>query len=513
MKAIKDYLGDQVTRVELCVVSNSKIAKAACSWLFSRVYFLERKNNMKKQLYWFGFLIFLILGLMVGVTKPFQLEPQGHSILMMLVFTLGLWILKPLGIPFSITSALFMASMLAIGLPSNIVFSGFTGPAVWVLIPALFFGFVLAKTGLGKRIALLGMKYTKLSYGGLLFMWVIIGVVLSTLTPSITVRVVIIIPIALNCVNICRLSEGSKGRSLILLTAWAMALIPGTAWLSGSLGGPILNGFFSAVPGLGPISFNDWVKVSFLPVAILTLLTVLGGYLALKPSEPLKLTKEIFAEEYQKLGPMTRQEKFTSFILAAAFLMFLTNSLHHIPDPATCLFALFLLTAAGIIQAKEVSTGINWDLVIFIGTAMGLSTIFTQSGIAKWISSILVTAMAPIAGNPYAFMYMAIIAMFMIRFVDIATFIPSMAILSAVLPQIAAAYGINPLVWIPLFTMSINVFFLTYQNMFALVAESNLAGKGWAARHFSIYGTVYFIAVLITMLAAIPYWSSIGMFG
>ena len=196
---------------------------------------------MKKQLYRFSFLIFLLLGLWVGIGQPFQpaLDGRGHRILMLLVFTLGLWILKPLGIPFSISSAFFMASMLAIGLPASAVFSGFTGTAVWVLIPALFFGFVLARTGLGKRIALLGLKYAGLSYGGLLLIWVVIGVVLSILTPSITVRVVIIAPIALNFVNICGLPEGSKGRSLILLSAWAMALIPGTAWLSGSLGEPI----------------------------------------------------------------------------------------------------------------------------------------------------------------------------------------------------------------------------------------------------------------------------------
>lgn len=469
---------------------------------------------MKKLLYWLGVWIIFITGLLVGIAKPFQpeLDPRGHWIIMLLIFTLGLWILKPLGIPFSISSAFFLGSLLAIGLPASAIFSGFTGTAVWVLIPALFFGFVLAKTGLGKRIALLGLKYAGLSYVGLLLIWVVIGVVLSILTPSITVRVVIIAPIALNFVNICGLPEGSKGRSLILLSAWAMALIPGTAWLSGSLGGPILNGFYSAVPGLGPISFNDWARVSFLPVIILTVLTILGGYLALKPAEPLKLNREVFAEEYRKLGPMTAQEKITSLILTAAFVMFVTNPLHHIPDSATCLFALFLLTAAGVIQAQEVSTGINWDLVIFIGTATGLGAVFSQSGIDAWFSSILVKAMAPVAGSPWTLIYAAVIAMFLLRFVDIAAFIPSMAILTAILPQIAAAYGVNPLVWIPLFTISINVFILSYQNMFALIAEANQAGKGWTARHFGIYGGVYFAAVLITMLAAIPYWISIGMF-
>jgi anion transporter len=445
--------------------------------------------------------------------KPFQpdLEPQGHYVLMMFLITIGLWIFKPFGVPFSVSSVLFAAFLLVLGLSPNIIFSGFSGLALWTLIPALFFGFVLEKTGLGKRIAYLGMKNTKLSYGGLLFMWVVIGIILSALTPSIAVRVVIVTPIALNCVNICKLPNGSKGRSLILLTAWSMALIPGAGWMTGSLVGPILNGFFSTVPELGPISFSQWAKVSLLPISIITILTVIGGYFALKPSEPLRLTKDTFIDEYRKLGRISRQEVLSSIILVASFLMFVTNPLHHIPDAAICLIALFLLGASGIIESKDVGAGINWDLVVFVGIAMSLNSIFTQSGVALWISSFLVPALGPISGNPWIFVYVTLIVMFLWRFIDIAIFIPTMAILSSVIPHISAAYGINPLVWIPLISIALNAFFMSYQNMFGLVAETNLGKQGWSSKHLGIYGTTYFIASLVSMLAAVPYWILIGI--
>jgi len=405
-----------------------------------------------------------------------------------------------------------MASTLVAGIPSSAVFSGYTGSAIWTLIPALFFGFVLQKTGLGKRIAYLGMKSTRLTYPGILFMWAVIGVILSALTPSIVVRVVIVTPIALSCVNICNLSKGSKGRSLILLTAWSMALIPGTGWLTGSLTGPILNGFFTSVPDLSPISFYEWSLVGLLPAILISFMTVLGGYLILKPGHVLNLSREVFAEEYKKLGPVTRNEKITSIILIAAFTMFVTNTLHNIPDSATCLAAWFLLTAAGIIRPDEISTGISWDLVLFIGSAAGMSAVLTASGVSGWISSIIVTALSPVTGSPWLFVYTVLIIMFILRFFDIATFVPTMAILTPVLPQVASAYGINPLVWIPLISIAINAFFMSYQNMFALVAEASLADKGWKPKHFTAYGTVYFIASLLAMVVTIPYWISIGMF-
>ncbi|MEL7563690.1 MAG: SLC13 family permease [Dehalobacterium sp.] len=462
-----------------------------------------------------GFGVFLILGLLVGILQPFgpELSTQGHYIIMMLLVTIGLWIFKPGNIPFSISSALFMASLLALGVAPAGVFAGFTSPAVWSLIPALFFGFVLAKTGLGKRIAYLGMKSTKLSYGGILFMWAVIGLVLSALTPSIAVRVVIVTPIALNCVNICQLPEGSKGRSLILITAWAMAVIPGTGWLSGSLAGPIISGFYSSVPTLGPIDFSDWSKVQLLPAMLISTLTVIGGYFVLRPSEPLQMTKEAFSEEYKKLGSFTKEEIITGIVLAAAFLMFVTNSrLHHISDAATCLVAWFLLAAAGIIKANEVSIGISWDLVIFVGTAMGFGAVFAQSGVAQWLASIVVPALAPISGNPWIFVYSVLVILFIWRFVDIAALIPTMAIISAITPQIAEAYGINPLVWIGLLCIPLNAFFMSYTNMFALVGEANMMGKGWTAKHFAQVGIVYFISSMISMIVTIPYWISIGMF-
>ena len=472
------------------------------------------KKKTKSRVLTIVLAAFIAAGIFIATMMPFQasLNSQGHLILALLLVTTALWIFKPRGLAFSMTSSFFMASLLIIGLPPGVVFSGFSSPAAWTLIAALFFGFVLAKTGLGRRIASYGLQKTRLSYQGILFVWLIIGIILSLMTPSIAVRVVIVIPVALNCVEICQLAPGSKERSLILLSAWAMAIIPGTGWLTGSLAGQILSGFFASVPELGPIAFNDWAKVALFPISLISILTLIGGYIVLKPAQPLKLSREIFIEEYEKLGDISREEKITGLVLFLAFLFFLTGSLHGIADAAICLMAVFLLALAGIIKAPDISNGINWDLVVFAGTAMSFGGIFEYSGISLWLSSGLVDLMKPIAGNPWIFVYTTITLLFIWRFVDVAVFVPTKAILVAVLPSIALAYGINPLLWIALLCIPLNAFFLSYQNIFALAAEANMVGKGWTAGHLAQYGLVYFIASLLAMILAIPYWSWLGMF-
>ncbi|WP_287195288.1 SLC13 family permease [Syntrophothermus sp.] len=463
----------------------------------------------------FGFWVVVLVGLVVGFTNPWApgLTPLGHKVLMGLIIAVGLWVFKPANIPFSVSGCLLMMIYLFYGINPTKVFSGFTSNALWVLIPALYFGFVLAKTGLGKRISYLVIKAFKPSYAGLMIAWVIIGLLLSALTPSIAVRVAIVMPLALSCVEVCKLEPRSPGRALILLTAWAMALLPGTGWLTGSLWGPIVMGMFNATPALnGLITFDSWSKVAFLPLEIMSLLLIVGGYFALRPAQPISISKEIFEAEYAKLGPMSRSEKAAGMILLICFILFATSQIHHIPDAAICLGGLFALTAAGVIKTQELGTGISWDLVIFIGVAMSLGAVFADAGVSKWLSSVLVPMLDPISGNSWIFVFAVVFFLFLWRFIDIAVLIPTMAIVTPIIPEIAASYGVNPLVWITIFVMAGNCFFLSYQNMFALIGESIVGDKGWTPAQFAKYGFVYLVACIVALLIAIPYWTSLGMF-
>jgi len=68
------------------------------------------------------------------------------------------------------------------------------------------------------------------------------------------------------------------------------------------------------------------------------------------------------------------------------------------------------------------------------------------------------------------------------------------------------------LVWIGLFILPINAMFLNYQNSFVLVGEALAKEKGWRANQLMVYGSVYFVASLLTLLVVIPYWIGQGFF-
>jgi len=468
----------------------------------------------KINLSYIGSGLLTVIAIIIMAARPFSasLNDTGQLMLGGILIALGIWIFKPFNLSFS-AGGLFLAFFaLALGLRPAVVFSGFTQSSIWTLVPALFFGFTLQKTGLGKRIAMAIIKLFKPSYLSLVFAWVVIGVILSLLTPSSTVRVAIMIPIAVQCCELCRLEKGSKGNSLILLTAFGMAIIPGSGWMSGVLWGPIISGMINAVPGTqGLVTFSNWFSTLFVPVTITTILLIIGSLLLLKPKEKLS-DDAIDSIKNQPKEKVSRNEIITGVILVAVFVMFLTSKAHGLPDAAVCLAAVFLFFLTGVLEAKDFNSGVNWDLIVFIAIALSFSAIFNDTGISKWLAGIVVPALAPIAVNPYLFMFCVMAFVFLWRFFDVALFIPTIAILVPILPSIQEAYNISPLVWLFIFVMAGNSFVMAYQNMWAMMSRSIAGERAFTNGHLGIYGVIYFAASFIALLAAIPIWINAGLF-
>jgi hypothetical protein len=87
-----------------------------------------------------------------------------------------------------------------------------------------------------------------------------------------------------------------------------------------------------------------------------------------------------------------------------------------------------------------------------------------------------------------------------------------MALVTPLIPTIAANYGIHPKVFILLFVLAANCYFMSYQNLFALTAETIAGDKSWKPKEISQYGVIYFIAMLIALAATVPYYISLGFF-
>jgi anion transporter len=460
-----------------------------------------------------GISVFIIIAVLIAALKPFapSLSSQGHLILAAVLFTVGLWIFGSRWIPSSVASMVMLVLILCAGVNYAIVFNGYTSRAIWILIPALFFGFALTKTGLGKRLAFLVMRFFKPSYLSLAVSWVIIGLVLSALTPSIAVRIAIVIPIAAATVEIFRIQYGSEGSGFVMLVAWSMAIIPGSGWLTGALWGPTAIGFFESTPGLaGIINFNTWFKAAFLPSELLALLFVLGLFLFMKPQQKLKISSDIYQAEYRALGPMSFREKATLTILLLTFLLLVTAQWHKIPDVAILVGAFALLTVIKVIEVKDIGPAISWDLVLFMGAIMGLGTIFYNTGIASFLSASFSPLLNTLATSPWLLLFVTLIGLFIWRFLDVSQLYATIPFLVPLLPVLFTEHGIHPLVLFMVFIMAGNCFFAAYQQPFVILGQSLAGPANWTPSQLRKAGIIYLVASLVTLGVSIPYWMMIG---
>lgn len=469
---------------------------------------------------WVGALSCTLVGIILALAQPVSsLGPQGHGVLMGLLTGVGFWIFQPAKMPFAIASCLVMGVFCMVGVSPKLVFTGFTSNAIWMLIPATAFGYVLSKIGLGKRLALLVIKLFKPTYLNMTIAWLIIGLILSAFTPSILIRIAIVMPIAAGCTSTLKLKPGSKGNAFIMLIAWAMAVVPGSGWLTGSLWGPITMGMYGKVEGLKDVcTAGPWVKAMMLPMFLLTGLIITGLFFVLKPGKLVAHSHDAFVKEYEELGPWTKEQTYSTIILVVTFLLFFAELLLHkilpgLNSVTVCLGAFFMFFALRILEPADLQNGVAWNLILFLGCILAMPAIFANPdvGISGWLKQTILPLLIYFDGNPWVFIYFVPLIMFAWRFFDIAWMIPTMALLVSILPTIQTMFGIHPLVTSSLMIMAGNFTFLHYMQPFALMGSALAKERTWTPNQLLQYGVVYTTSCIITLLISMPYWKAVGL--
>ena len=458
-----------------------------------------------------GLIASAVLAAFIIFAKPIpSLSAQGHVMLGATLLGLCFWVFRPATFPYFVGGAIILTGALLLKLPFDVVFKGYTSPAVWVLIPALFYGFALMKTGLGKRIAYTVLKTFQPSYMGLTISWFIIGLLLSALTPSITVRIAIVMPIAISLVEACKLPDNSRGAAFICFVAFATALLPGIGWQTGSLWGIFMMGFYPpeiraiVTPGV-------WFEYMAFPWFLITVLFLGLLYVAFKPAEPLQLSREAFKEQYAALGKITRDEIVCAVILTGALILFSTDKWTGIRTPEAALMGFIALMLFGIIKISDIGTGVNWDIINFFGVVVGLSAMFGSAGVSAWAKPIIEPRVLSLAGSPLVFLLVLTLVLWAIRFIDIPWGFTTFAILSPVFIPLFQKFGLNPVMVSIAFIAAGNSFFLAYQQPFIMLGDTLTKSRGWTGSQVSIAGLLYAIAIIVGIVVSTFYWKAMGL--
>src|SRR5215831_4375793 len=427
------------------------------------------RSNLK----WAGLAVAVALGVVLhwlplthGLTAPARL------ILQITAFTVALWVFQVINAGF--VSILMMGLMLLSGVRPPSVFSGFSSGGFWVLVCVLFYGFAMQHTGLAQRMSYYVLALFPGTYTGVTSAFLVIGAVLALGIPSMTVRTAIMVPIAWALVKSVGLAPRSRGSALIMITCVEMAVFPGCAFLYGSLFGPVVDQIFHARQL--PITWLGYAQVLTLPVLAICVALIFLNRVALKPEAPLNVPASFGRERLNALGKITRGE---------------------------------LITAV-VVRDKDISTGISWPLVLFMGGVFSLAGVVQEYKVTDWLAALVLPSVTHLVGIPVLFLLVVGLVMYLARFLD-----PSgmLAIPMVFLPvvEVAARAGIVPLVTMAAILITSVPFWASYQNIWIAMGENITEGLAFTAGQRARLATVYGLVALAALALATGYWKVMGL--
>lgn len=465
------------------------------------------KTQVVSSSKWVWLVVAVIVGAIIAaLPTPAGLSRIAQLVLAITAFTVVLWAAQVMNS--GVASVLLMGLLILVGVPVPRVFSGFGGGAFWTLLTVLFYGFAMKKTGLAERLSYYILSMFPGTYGGILTSFFIIGFVLALGIPSMTVRTAIMTPVAWALVQSLGLPAKSRGSALIILTTVEMAVVPGIAFLYGSLTGPVVVAAFEAKKL--PITWLGYAQVLTFPTLLLCALILVGNQIILRPEAPLKASPTFARDRLRALGPFKRPEAVTGLVVLFSIVFWTTDRYHHLPAFLIGMVAMAVFYMAGILRDEDIGTGVSWTLLLFIGGIFSLANIIQDYKVTDWIAGYIVPVVRQIEFSVVILCLAMAIAMYALRFIDPSSFIAvTVLFLSTVTLTMAA--GIPPLVLMAPIILASAPFWVSYQNFWLAMGEGLTGNQAFTAAHRVRLANAYAIFCLVALVVSVGYWRLIGV--
>jgi solute carrier family 13 (sodium-dependent dicarboxylate transporter), member 2/3/5 len=346
------------------------------------------KNHFKKVLV---LILGVILTAIVYGFLPAEYVEPAKIMLAFLVLSVFYWTFEP--IPLGLTALLLLVLMLVFQVVSTeIVYSGFSSPAVFLIIGGMMLAKGVNDTPLARRVAYIFLSKWGGSAKGLLASIMIIPQIQSFFIPAAAVRTTLLLPVALMSLDTIGERGNSNLKKMILLGVAFGGTISGTAVMTAAIGNILTVELLKEFVGI-KITYLQWFLYTF---PLWLALIPVAWYLLIKKFPLTEKEKEFphlkaeMGKKLESLGKMNWQEKRCLFILISIVSLWLTEPLHglHPSVPALIGVILMALPVIGCTTWNNL-VKINFDTVLLMGVTLSLGYAFNKSGAAMLVGESL----------------------------------------------------------------------------------------------------------------------------
>ena len=474
----------------------------------------------------------LVLGmvmmlLIIGAPEQAGLTIVGQRMLGILAFAVVVWITETVSYEVSalMIFTLIIVLLGAVPLPPTspitystldglkLALSGFSNPALGLVVGALFIAATMSHTGLDRRIALFTLLRIGTSPRRILIGTVIVTFVLSLIVPSATARSACVAAIMMGVIASFNLPLRSNLAAAIMMTVAQGTNIWNIGIQTAAAQNILSLGFMYQILG-ARVTWLEWF-IAGAPWAVIMSGVLIWVVMKLLPidSHDIPGGKEIVAVSLSELGPMTYAQKYLLIISTILLIGWSTEGKLHNFDTASLTYIALLalmLPNIGVVSWKDIQNRVPWGVVVVFGVGISLGTALVQTQAAKWLGIQVATHLPLDKLNIVAIF--AILSGFLI--VIHLGFASATALCSAVLPILIAVLQSLPGDFSHVGMAMVLNFAVSFGFILPINAPQNmvcLATGTFTSRQFVKVGLVLTLIGYVLMIGlASTYWKWLG---
>lgn len=341
----------------------------------------------------------IVAVLMALMPTPAGLSPEGWYFLSIFVGVVVGLIVEP--VPAALVGLFGVAIVAALGLidPNGKVcrdwmLSGFSNGVIWLIFSAFMFALGYQKTGLGRRISLLLIKYLGKNTLGLGYAVAIADGILAPFMPSNTARSAgTIYPVVSNIPPMFNSTPDNDPRKIGCYLTWvgiAATCVTSSMFLTALA--PNLLAVNLIEKGIGyTISWGEWASLMVPAMLPLFILTPWLAYVIYPPTQKHSPEAPAWAtQELKKMGSVTAKELMMLGYAVLALVMWIFGKQLGINGTVAAVLVLTLMVLSKIITWEDVLTNKGaWNVFVWFATLVAMAGGLKKVGVLAWLGDLV----------------------------------------------------------------------------------------------------------------------------
>ena len=393
---------------------------------------------------------------------------------------------------------------------ANDALSGFASPSWVLVVSVLIIGAAITQTGILYRLALEATTHMR-GFIGEATTLVCAGQLLGPAVPNATSRIIISAPMLRELVD--ALGYAPKSKPSVGL---AMAVLIGFGQMSAttftSSTTAVLVAAVLPAQVRGDINWITWT-IYGAPFNFVLFIGLLGTILwqyrpAVGERQPSSERAQSLELQRALLGPLLRDEKIALWVGIGLLAGFITQPFHHIDPGWVAAIAVGVLAATRVVTVNTLRA-VNWNFALLFGILISLATVFSHTGLDRWVADRVAGAMGDLPSSRVAFVVVLALFCFAVSFV--VRWQAAAPLVTIALAPVASAAGIHPYIVGLIAVIACNGFFLPYQSTTYLALDAG-TGRGLFTHAQALpMAIAYAVWTIVAVALSVPVWRMMGL--